>query len=705
MSSTARMFLFSSLWLLTAINIPWSHAIEPESFDVVVYGGTSAAITTAIQANKMGKTVVVVSPDKHLGGLTSGGLGWTDTGNKAVIGGLSREFYHRVWKEYQQPETWRWQTVQSYGNKGQGNAAIDGDLRTMWVFEPHVAEKVFDDWVKEAGIRIDRDQWLDREHGVKVVDGTIQSIATLAGKIYHGRMFIDATYEGDLMAAAGVSYHVGRESNATYGEQHNGVQTGVLHHSHHFDVLPRRVDPYVVPGDPTSGVIACVSPDPPGEFGAGDNKVQAYCFRMCLSNHPENRVPFAKPEGYDPKHYELMARIFDAGWEGVFNKFDLIPNHKTDTNNHGPMSSDNIGFNYDYPEASYERRREIIAQHELYQRGWLYFIATDPRVPKAIAEQLNSWGLAADEFVDNDHWPHQLYIREARRMIGDFVMTENHLLKTIPTPNPVGMGSYTIDSHNVQRYITPEGYVQNEGDIAVPVSPYLISYGSLVPKEKECKNLLVPVCVGSSHIAYGSIRMEPVFMILGQSAATAAALAIDGNCSVQQVPHDKLQQRLLADGQVLTAPATAASHRGRGIDPSELEGVVVDNENAKRSAGWTASTASARWVGLNYMHDSDARTGNCEATFTAVLPKDGMYEVRLAYPPNNNRASQVPVTVRHANGETTVKISQRTMPPIDDMMISLGTFRFENGKPSEVHIVNLNTDGHVVIDAVQWLPQ
>jgi hypothetical protein len=541
-----RRFVLPALALSLAACAP-----QPQ-YDLLVYGCTSGAVTSAIQAKKMGKSVIMVCPEKHLGGLTAGGLGWTDSGNKAVIGGLSREFYQRIWQHYDRPENWKWQKREEYGNRGQGTPAMDQGARTMWIFEPHAAEGVYEAWVKELGIPIVRDAWLDRANGVKKSGGRITSIATLDGKSYTARVFIDATYEGDLMAAAGVDYHVGREAKATHGEEWAGVQTGVLHHRHHFGVLPKGISPYVVPGDPTSGVLPRISTELPGEYGAGDKKVQAYCFRMCLTQVPENRVAFPKPPNYDPKEYELLVRIFDAGWRETFNKFDPIPNWKTDTNNHGPFSTDNIGRNWDYPEASYERRREIIQEHVNYQQGWLYFIANDPRVPEEVRTEMAKWGLSKDEFVDNNHWPHQMYVREARRMVGRYVMTENELLKKRPTPEPVGMGSYGIDSHNIQRYITPEGYVQNEGDIGVSTKgPYQISYGSLVPKKGQVANLLVPVAVSSSHIAYGSIRMEPVFMILGQSAATAAVMAIDGNLAVQDVPYDKLRERLLADGQVL----------------------------------------------------------------------------------------------------------------------------------------------------------
>ena len=446
-------------------------AAEKFEADVIVYGGTSSGVIAAVQAKKMGKSVIVVGPDKHLGGLSSGGLGFTDTGNKGVIGGLSRDFYHRVWKEYQKTQTWRWQKQAEYGNKGQGTPAIDGENRTMWIFEPHVAEQVFEDYVKEFQIPVHRDEWLDRAAGVKKSGGRITSITMLSGKTFAGKIFLDATYEGDLLAAAGVDHHVGREANSVYGEKWNGVQTGVLHHRHHFGVLKTKISPYVVPGDPSSGVLPRISTDPPGEYGSADKRVQAYCYRWCATDHPENRIPFPKPDGYDPKQYELLVRIYEAGWKETFDKFDPIPNHKTDTNNHGPFSTDNIGMNYDYPEASYERRREILAEHRRYQQGWLYFVTNDPRVPADVRERMRKWGLPKDEFTDNGHWPHQIYVREARRMIGLFVMTENELTKKKPTPDSVGMGSYTIDSHNVQRYITPDGSVQNEGDIGVGISP------------------------------------------------------------------------------------------------------------------------------------------------------------------------------------------------------------------------------------------
>ena len=539
------LFIFSC-----TTQVPEQSAGEEFEADVIIYGGTSAAVMAAVQAKRMGRSVIMVSPDVHLGGLSSGGLGFTDTGNKEVIGGLSKAFYQRLYDHYQQDSAWKWQQRAEYGNKGQHTVALDGETNSMWIFEPHVAERVFEDFIRENAVTVHRNTWLDRSaSGIALEERKIVSFNTLNGNKYNGKIFIDATYEGDLMAAARVSYTVGRESNSQYGEQWNGVQTEVYQHQHQFR---HKVDPYVIPRQPSSGLLPEISPDPPGDYGSADNKVQAYCFRLCMSNHPDNRVPFPKPAGYDPHRYEILKRLFQAGWRDVFSKFDPIPNRKTDTNNHGPFSSDYIGKNYDYPEASYERRREIIEDHKRYQQGLLYFLSNDPSVPEDIQTEMKKWGLAKDEFIDNNHWPHQLYIREAKRMIGQFVMTEKDALGKTTIARPVGMGSYSLDSHNVQRYVTSEGYVQNEGDIGVrPDRPYSIDYGAILPKEQECRNLLVPVCVSSSHIAFGSIRMEPVFMILGQSAATAAVLAIDEGVSPQKIDYAKLRAVLERDGQVL----------------------------------------------------------------------------------------------------------------------------------------------------------
>ena len=517
--------------------------------DVIVYGGTSSAVTVAVQVSRMGKSVIIVSPDKHLGGLSSSGLGFTDTGNKEVIGGLAREFYQLIYQHYQNPEAWNWQKQSEYGNKGQGNPAIDGENRTMWIFEPHAAEAAFEKMIKDNKITVYRDEWLDREHGVIKKDGKIISFRTLSGKIFKGKIFVDATYEGDLMAASGVSYHVGREANSVYNEQWNGVQKGVFQHGHYFK---DNIDPYKIPGDPSSGLLPLISSEVPGENGTGDKKIQAFCFRLCLTKNPENKLPITKPEGYDSTQYELLVRLSATRWNEFFGKYDPIPNLKTDVNNHGPFSYDNIGMNWDYPEATYERRKEIIKEHVIYQKGLLYFMATDRRLPADVRETMNQWGYSKDEFTDNGNWPYNIYVREARRMKGKYVMTENDVLGKREVPESIGMGSYALDSHNVQRYITPGGFVQNEGDIGVsPKKPYKISLGSIMPQKEECSNLLVTVCVSCSHIAFGSIRMEPVFMILGQSAGTVAALALEIRKSIHDLSYEEIRAKLIIDGQIL----------------------------------------------------------------------------------------------------------------------------------------------------------
>jgi len=538
--------------LILLIQIPFyalAEMVKVYQADIIVYGGTSAAISAAVQASRSGKSVIVVSPDKHLGGLSSSGLGFTDTGNKAVIGGIAREFYHRVYLHYQKNQAWRWQQKEEYGNKGQGTPAIDGEDRTMWIFEPHVAESIMEAFVKENKLQVFREEWLDRKNGVDIKNAIISGIKTLSGKYFKGKMFIDASYEGDLMAAAKVSYHIGREANSIYKETWNGVQPLVFQHNHHFT---SNISPYRISGDKSSGLLPGVSAQPPGAKGSGDHKLQAYCYRMCLTDNMENRRSFTKPEHYDPMDYELMARVFQSGWKELFNKYDPIPNRKTDTNNHGPFSTDFIGMNYEYPEASYEKRKQIIKAHEDYQKGLMYFLANDSRVPEVYRTAMQKWGLAKDEFVDNENWPYQIYVREARRMVSNYVLTEHEVLGRKTVPKPIGMGSYALDSHNTQRYVTAEGYVQNEGDIGVKApKPYSISYDAIVPKADQCKNLLVPVCLSSSHIAYGSVRMEPVFMILAESAATAAALAIDQSIGIQQVSYGQLRALLLKQKQHL----------------------------------------------------------------------------------------------------------------------------------------------------------
>jgi hypothetical protein len=514
--------------------------------DIVVYGGTSAGIIAAIQAQRMGKLVVLIEPSNHLGGLTTGGLGATDIGNKAVIGGLSRDFYRRIKQYYENDAAWVYEIRERYNSR---NARYNPKDDTMWTFEPHVASQVYRAMLAEAGITPVMNARLNRASGVKKSGARIESLALESGRTFIAKMFIDATYEGDLMAAAGVSYHVGREANAVYGETLNGVQPKLNVKLHRFT---KAVDPFVKPGDPASGLLWGIQANSLPPDGTGDKCVQAYCYRLCTTDVQENRRPWPKPDKYDESRYELLLRNFDAGdrhspWNPIF-----MPNRKTDTNNNHAFSTDYIGGSYDYPDADYATREKICADHRSYQQGLLWTLANHQRVPQKIRDEFQRLALAKDEFVENDNWPTQLYVREARRMIGPYVMTEHNCRGSNVAEDSIGMGAYGMDSHNCQRYVTRDGYVQNEGDVQVHgFEPYPISYRSIIPKADECTNLLVPVCLSSSHIAYGSIRMEPVFMILGQSASTAAALAIDQNITLQEADYQTLGPKLRADKQVL----------------------------------------------------------------------------------------------------------------------------------------------------------
>ena len=690
--------IFSFLAILPVI-LPAAFAVESAGYDVVIYGGTSAAVTAAEQVKIMGKTVVIVSPDTHLGGLSSGGLGATDSGDRTVIGGLSRDFYHRLWQYYQNESAWIQQPMPSEnGIPGQGGRGIDNATETMWVFEPHVAEATFERIVAEFEIPVFRDEWLDRENGVKKNGERIESITTLSGKTFFGKRFIDATYEGDLMAAAGCSYTIGRESNAQYGETLNGIQTANAIY-HQFAGL---VDPYVERGNPASGLLPGVHEKINGPDGTGDSFVQAYNLRMCLTNAPENRLPFPKPDGYDPAWYEILIRSIEAGQKD-FTNFSPMPNFKTDSNNNFAVSTDFIGQNYDYPDGSYARRREIYEAHRLWHEGLFWTLANDERVPENIRKTFNEWGLTKDEFTDNGGWSHQMYIREARRLVGDFVVTERHLRRTLETPRSVGMGSYNMDSHHIQRYVAvlADGRktVRNEGDVQVgPGGPYPIDYGALLPKKSECNNLLVPVAVSCSHIAYGSIRMEPVFMILGQSAATAACLSLDDNIAPQDLPYEKLSARLIADHQVLDTARAIPDH-----PISALSGMVIDDETARKTGAWQKGTVSPEFVGSGYLHDGGDRSGAFSVVYDFEVPKPGAYEVRVSYPPNDNRATNVPVKVETALGEFTAHVNQKEKPTIEGLFVSIGTAQIGADKKCRVEISNRGTDGYTIADAVQLL--
>ena len=659
-------------------------------YDLVVYGGTSGGIVAAIQARAMGKTAVLIEPSGHVGGLTAGGLGATDIGNKSAIGGLSREFYRRIAEHYASDDAWVHQQRESYQS---GRGSGDSGAEEMWTFEPHVAEQVYLNWIHEAGVELVMRERLVRDgRGVEMEGPWIKAISTTAGRRFAGRMFIDATYEGDLLAAAGVSFHVGREAESVYGESLNGIRVAhALKHQFSHDV-----DPYVVPGDPASGLLPLISPEPPGSDGDGDSRVQAYNFRMCTTDVPENRHAWPKPAGYDEAEFELLFRNFEAGdrripWNPVW-----MPNRKTDTNNNFAISTDYIGGNVGYVEGSDADRERIIADHRRYQQGLMWTLANHPRVPQEVQQHFQRLGLAKDEFVDNDNWPHQLYVREGRRMVSDYVMTQAECQWDRKADDAVGLAAYNMDSHNCQRYVTADGVVRNEGDVQVGVKPYPISYRSIRPRREECDNLLVPVCLAASHIAYGSIRMEPVFMVLGQSAATAAALAIDGGMSVQEVAYAALRERLLADGQAL-------AWAGSGKDPASLDGIVIDNTAATTTGSWNSSSSISGFVLYDYLHDDNEGKGTKTVAYSTRLPTAGTYEIRLWATASGNRATNVPVTVQLPSGTQRMMVNQQK-GPAETGFVSLGMFACPAAAPITVSISTAGTDGFVVADAVQFIP-
>ena len=631
-----RMKAAWRLAALAAVGLTAGAATAGQEFDLVIYGSSSAAISAAVQAKRMGVSAVIVSPETRIGGLTTGGLGQTDIGNKSAFGGIALEFYRAVADYYRDEKNWTHEQRGDYLPDGQCAGSKGED--SMWTFEPSAALKILEGWEKRDGLVIHRGKRLDRSNGGVKVEKRggggerIVAFFTEDGTEYRGKMFIDATYEGDLLAAAGVSYTVGREANAVYGETLNGVQTAQAVY-HQFE---KGVDPYVEPGNPQSGLLPNIEPyNAREQDGDGDRRMQAYCFRMCLTDDPENRIPFAKPANYDERNYELLFRQFAAKPKEAFEG-DLtwklpwinsrMPNRKTDTNNRDGFSSDFIGRNWAWPEASYAEREQILKEHLDYQRGLMWTLANHPRVPAKVRAVVSRWGTCKDEFTDGlgDGWQRQLYVREGRRMIGEYVMTEANCVHRRTAPHPVAMAAYTMDSHHVRRRVGADGFVHNEGDVEVgcDAGPYGIDYGAIVPRRGECANLFVPVALSASHIAFGSIRMEPVFFALGQAAATAAAQAVRAGCAVQELPYAPLAARLLADGQVI----------GRATADEPMAGTILP-------LGEISLPVTEEWI------------SNTVKQIREVVARSGIRKIALGGPGHSVRVSgelTVPRPIKYA---------------------------------------------------------
>ncbi|MEX2581065.1 MAG: FAD-dependent oxidoreductase [Verrucomicrobiales bacterium] len=679
--------------------------------DVCVYGGTSGGVVAALQAARMGKKVVLLEPGRHLGGMTSGGLSAVDIGEPRSVGGIAREYFTRLVAHYGKELDWG----EAFDRRGGGGPAAGG----AYSIEPHVAERVFDNLIAEAGVTVLREARLESA----TMDGAkITELHTEDGRAVRAGMFIDTTYEGDLVAAAGVSYTVRREGNAKYGESYNGI-----HYSEKY--LPRTgfdqpgengrlpsgqgvwdrdfpLDPWVVKGDPSSGLLPLVSEGEPGIPGEPAPGVQAYCFRLCLTTDEANQIPIAPPPDYDPDRYELVARFVEAclangddmdlRW---FSKHDPLPNHKWDFNT-ATFGGNLPGLSHAWPEASYDERERLAKELENYHRGLFHFLRTDPRVPEKVKRDLARFGLPKDEFVDNGGWPHQVYIREGRRMVGDLVMTEYHTFGREFVEHSVGLGSYGTDAHEIRR-IVKDGVVAREGKIATGrggFGPYQIGYGAIVPKREECENLFATFALSASHTAFASIRMEPPFMVTSQSAATAACLALDEGAAVQAIDFERLEERLLADGQVLEWKGPGKEARPR------LSGIVIDETEAEFTGEWTVSNAAGSLAGSHYRHDGNTGRGEKSATFSPTIERTGNYEVRLLYSAHENRASRARVVVRSTEGEKNLTLNQRLPATVDGAPRSLGVFRFEEGRVAEVTLSNADADGYVSVDGLQLVP-
>jgi hypothetical protein len=660
---------------LVVLIIIWSFSFnaqsQPLQVDICVYGGTSAGVIAAYTARKMGKTVILIEPGKHLGGLSSGGLGWTDIGNKYAVTGIARDFYRRIGKHYGKFE--------------------------HWIFEPHVAENIFNEYIQEGNVEVLFDHRI-----VKAVksQGVIQQIIVensltpgeASYRIVKAKVFVDCSYEGDLMARSGVSYTVGRESNKDFKETYNGVQ---LMHKHQF---PDSISPYIIPDDPSSGLLWGISAEPLEPAGTGDKKVQAYNFRVCLTKNPENRIEITKPDNYDSSRYELLIRLLQKEPNRPFNlilKPDPMPNDKTDINNNGPFSTDMIGMNYDYPDADYEARKTITKNHEDYIKGLFYFIGHDERIPEALRAQMLQLGYPKDEYTDNGNWSPQMYVREARRMRGAYLMTQHNCEGRQVVVDGVGLAAYKMDSHNTQRIVV-NGMVKNEGDVQMgDFPPYPIAYRSLIPKKNECKNLLVPVCLSATHIAYGSIRMEPVFMVLGQSSALAASMAIDGNLAVHDIDVKALQAKLKSD------PLANGS----------IPEILVDNEdvgNVSAIGNWVNKKNLKGSYGPSYLVATpDEMNVQRIVRFIPEIKSSGKYQIFVYVPKVEKTSSQTLYLIKASDKIHKQTISAKSVTvegQTSGEWVTLGTYDFKKGKQGYVELTTEGSDGIVIADAMLFIP-
>ena len=674
------------LLLLSAVLAFCSCSSNEKEYDLCVYGGSASGVVAAYSAAQMGLDVVVVEPNIRIGGLTTGGLSFTDIGNKQVVKGVALQFYRRLGEHY-------------------------GNLE-QWVFEPSVAHKILMDYLDHENIKVVTGYHIcDAE-----LDGTdITSIKVAGGKdsadtlSFDAKWFIDASYEGDLMDKAGVSYRTGREDCSEYGETWNGV------HMRHLHQFPDGVDPYVVPGDPSSGLLWGISEGTLAPQGSGDNLIQAYNFRICLTDNPDNRIPIEKPENYDPSKYELLLRVYDAQPHmreiNQYFIWSIGPNRKTDVNNRGAFSTDMIGANHNYPEATWEERQEIIKEHKDYTLGLLYFVATDPRVPAEIQNFVKEWGLPKDEYVECGNWTPQLYVRECRRMVGEYVATQADCDNKVIAPEGIAYAAYTMDSHNTQRIVIEKNgkkMVKNEGDVEIGGGmPYPISYRSLTPKREECTNLLVPICCSASHIAYGSIRMEPVFMCMGQAAGMAIALAEQqGLERVQDVNYLDINEVMAVnpylDGtsaDIIIDDDQAVAKGGKWLG-SKGPSAPLPNDNVKR--------ADHQHLSEDGVYGPTCLVGRADegcVEYSAVIPESGTYDVYTYHHTSGGHCAE---TIFDFNDGTSVTVKTSDVVVIGQSVSTwhkVTSFDFEEGHQFSVNLRGDGSNGTVCADALMLVKQ
>lgn len=647
-----------------------SFTLHAAPYDICVYGGTSSGIIAAYTAAQMGKKVIVIESSKHWGGLTTGGLGYTDIGNKQVVTGLSKQFYRKLGKHY-------------------------GSLE-QWVFEPSVAKQILMDYLKHPNISILENTRLvsvDKRGGrIKKLDFVSYNGRPLA---ISAKYFIDCTYEGDLMAKAGVSYVVGREANQVYNEKYNGVQ---LMQNHQF---ADGIDPYKIKGDSTSGLLWGISSNRLASTGSGDTLVQAYNYRICLTSEEKNKIPITRPANYDSTRYELLLRIMESQPEkqslNHYFIWSKMPNHKTDVNNRGGFSTDMIGENYNYPEADYKVRKKIIQAHTDYTKGLLYFVGHDSRVSDRLRKEMLKWGYPKDEFVENDHWTPQLYVREARRMVGEYVATQADCEGKTVVNDGIGTAAYTMDSHNCQRIVVRKNgmsMVKNEGNVEIKAGgPYPISYRSLLPKRIQATNLLVPVCLSASHIAYGSIRMEPVFMVLGQVSAIASCLALDdGKRDVQDVNYDKINQIMTNDPY---------------MDHS-IADILVDNTDPQVTIGegWTLKKTNEGYAG-SYLELISADT-SANITFPVSIKSTSGYALYVYQHADKKQSPQTNIEIRIGDRvfrKTLMFSEMKVEGQTKGVWTPIGAYSMIKGEPVSVKILNKTAKGPLRADAILLVPE